>query len=151
MITILSNCVFMTMSNPPAWSKTVEWVLHRCSFSNSCLVILLLTCVLHNCFIDMFLLVFIPLRQQSKCCPEVSVLDRLHSFEIHGIGWISWWSAWRKYLSVLFITGQMTGWMNSGTDHCKYSHTDIKLKFLPNTRSYLKTKHVLNKSSACLN
>lgn len=28
MITILSNCVFMTMSNPPAWSKTVEWVLH---------------------------------------------------------------------------------------------------------------------------
>uniref|UniRef100_A0A4W6C353 Sodium channel protein n=1 Tax=Lates calcarifer TaxID=8187 RepID=A0A4W6C353_LATCA len=26
MITILSNCVFMTMSNPPAWSKTVEYV-----------------------------------------------------------------------------------------------------------------------------
>ncbi|XP_068160876.1 sodium channel protein type 4 subunit alpha A [Antennarius striatus] len=26
MITILANCVFMTMSNPPAWSKTVEYV-----------------------------------------------------------------------------------------------------------------------------
>nr|XP_023691497.1 sodium channel protein type 4 subunit alpha B-like isoform X3 [Paramormyrops kingsleyae] len=26
MVTILSNCVFMTMSNPPAWSKTVEYV-----------------------------------------------------------------------------------------------------------------------------
>nr|XP_057934255.1 sodium channel protein type 4 subunit alpha A [Doryrhamphus excisus] len=26
MITILSNCVFMTMSNPPAWSKNVEYV-----------------------------------------------------------------------------------------------------------------------------
>ncbi|XP_051968437.1 sodium channel protein type 4 subunit alpha A isoform X2 [Xyrauchen texanus] len=26
MITILSNCVFMTMSNPPAWSKIVEYV-----------------------------------------------------------------------------------------------------------------------------
>lgn len=26
MITILSNCVFMTMGNPPAWSKTVEYV-----------------------------------------------------------------------------------------------------------------------------
>uniref|UniRef100_A0A7N6BJG1 Sodium channel protein n=1 Tax=Anabas testudineus TaxID=64144 RepID=A0A7N6BJG1_ANATE len=26
MITILSNCVFMTMSNPPTWSKTVEYV-----------------------------------------------------------------------------------------------------------------------------
>ncbi|XP_072229179.1 sodium channel protein type 4 subunit alpha A [Leuresthes tenuis] len=26
MLTILSNCVFMTMSNPPAWSKTVEYV-----------------------------------------------------------------------------------------------------------------------------
>ncbi|XP_028423749.1 sodium channel protein type 4 subunit alpha A isoform X1 [Perca flavescens] len=26
MITILSNCVFMTLSNPPAWSKTVEYV-----------------------------------------------------------------------------------------------------------------------------
>ncbi|MFT7809510.1 sodium channel protein type 4 subunit alpha A-like [Arapaima gigas] len=26
MITILTNCVFMTMSNPPAWSKTVEYV-----------------------------------------------------------------------------------------------------------------------------
>ncbi|XP_046888496.1 sodium channel protein type 4 subunit alpha A [Hypomesus transpacificus] len=26
MITILSNCVFMTMSNPPPWSKTVEYV-----------------------------------------------------------------------------------------------------------------------------
>ncbi|XP_061613084.1 sodium channel protein type 4 subunit alpha A [Phyllopteryx taeniolatus] len=25
MITILSNCVFMTMSNPPAWSKNVEY------------------------------------------------------------------------------------------------------------------------------
>lgn len=24
MITILTNCVFMTMSNPPAWSKNVE-------------------------------------------------------------------------------------------------------------------------------
>ncbi|XP_076007885.1 sodium channel protein type 4 subunit alpha A [Genypterus blacodes] len=26
MLTILANCVFMTMSNPPAWSKTVEYV-----------------------------------------------------------------------------------------------------------------------------
>nr|AVX46624.1 sodium channel voltage gated type IV alpha A [Apteronotus albifrons] len=26
MITILSNCIFMTMSSPPAWSKTVEYV-----------------------------------------------------------------------------------------------------------------------------
>ncbi|KAL2078644.1 hypothetical protein ACEWY4_026329 [Coilia grayii] len=26
MVTILANCVFMTMSNPPAWSKTVEYV-----------------------------------------------------------------------------------------------------------------------------
>uniref|UniRef100_A0A8C6PZI2 Sodium channel protein n=1 Tax=Nothobranchius furzeri TaxID=105023 RepID=A0A8C6PZI2_NOTFU len=26
MLTILSNCVFMTMSNPPAWSKTVEYI-----------------------------------------------------------------------------------------------------------------------------
>uniref|UniRef100_A0A3P9GYS8 Sodium channel protein n=1 Tax=Oryzias latipes TaxID=8090 RepID=A0A3P9GYS8_ORYLA len=26
MITILSNCVMMTMSNPPAWSKTIEYV-----------------------------------------------------------------------------------------------------------------------------
>uniref|UniRef100_A0AAR2KF84 Sodium channel protein n=1 Tax=Pygocentrus nattereri TaxID=42514 RepID=A0AAR2KF84_PYGNA len=26
MITILANCVFMTMSNPPTWSKTVEYV-----------------------------------------------------------------------------------------------------------------------------
>ncbi|XP_062381964.1 sodium channel protein type 4 subunit alpha A [Sardina pilchardus] len=26
MITILANCVFMTMSNPPPWSKTVEYV-----------------------------------------------------------------------------------------------------------------------------
>ncbi|XP_056143517.1 sodium channel protein type 4 subunit alpha B-like [Lampris incognitus] len=26
MVTILSNCVFMTMSDPPAWSKTVEYV-----------------------------------------------------------------------------------------------------------------------------
>ncbi|XP_029953820.1 sodium channel protein type 4 subunit alpha A [Salarias fasciatus] len=26
MLTILSNCVFMTMSNPPPWSKTVEYV-----------------------------------------------------------------------------------------------------------------------------
>ncbi|XP_034049280.1 sodium channel protein type 4 subunit alpha A [Thalassophryne amazonica] len=26
MLTILSNCVFMTMSNPPAWSKIVEYV-----------------------------------------------------------------------------------------------------------------------------
>uniref|UniRef100_A0A3P9A0X8 Sodium channel protein n=1 Tax=Esox lucius TaxID=8010 RepID=A0A3P9A0X8_ESOLU len=26
MLTILSNCVFMTMSDPPAWSKTVEYV-----------------------------------------------------------------------------------------------------------------------------
>ncbi|XP_036409073.1 sodium channel protein type 4 subunit alpha B [Megalops cyprinoides] len=26
MVTILSNCVFMTLSNPPAWSKTVEYV-----------------------------------------------------------------------------------------------------------------------------
>ncbi|XP_060950417.1 sodium channel protein type 4 subunit alpha A isoform X2 [Limanda limanda] len=26
MITIMANCVFMTMSNPPAWSKTVEYV-----------------------------------------------------------------------------------------------------------------------------
>ncbi|XP_056152684.1 sodium channel protein type 4 subunit alpha A [Lampris incognitus] len=26
MLTILSNCAFMTMSNPPAWSKTVEYV-----------------------------------------------------------------------------------------------------------------------------
>ncbi|XP_041941639.1 sodium channel protein type 4 subunit alpha B-like [Alosa sapidissima] len=26
MITILANCVFMTMSDPPAWSKTVEYV-----------------------------------------------------------------------------------------------------------------------------
>ncbi|NWQ84236.1 SCN4A protein, partial [Columbina picui] len=25
MITILTNCVFMTMSNPPAWSKNVEY------------------------------------------------------------------------------------------------------------------------------
>lgn len=24
MITILTNCVFMTMSNPPSWSKDVE-------------------------------------------------------------------------------------------------------------------------------
>ncbi|XP_026180481.1 sodium channel protein type 4 subunit alpha B isoform X1 [Mastacembelus armatus] len=26
MVTILTNCVFMTMSDPPAWSKTVEYV-----------------------------------------------------------------------------------------------------------------------------
>ncbi|XP_072531284.1 sodium channel protein type 4 subunit alpha B [Salminus brasiliensis] len=26
MVTILSNCVFMTMSNPPAWSKNMEYV-----------------------------------------------------------------------------------------------------------------------------
>uniref|UniRef100_A0A8C7TVF7 Sodium channel protein n=1 Tax=Oncorhynchus mykiss TaxID=8022 RepID=A0A8C7TVF7_ONCMY len=26
MLTIMSNCVFMTMSDPPAWSKTVEYV-----------------------------------------------------------------------------------------------------------------------------
>ncbi|XP_030629759.1 sodium channel protein type 4 subunit alpha A [Chanos chanos] len=26
MVTILTNCVFMTMSNPPSWSKTVEYV-----------------------------------------------------------------------------------------------------------------------------
>ncbi|XP_041827493.1 sodium channel protein type 4 subunit alpha B-like [Melanotaenia boesemani] len=26
MLTILANCVFMTMSDPPAWSKTVEYV-----------------------------------------------------------------------------------------------------------------------------
>ncbi|XP_063076806.1 sodium channel protein type 4 subunit alpha A [Engraulis encrasicolus] len=26
MVTILANCVFMTMSNPPPWSKTVEYV-----------------------------------------------------------------------------------------------------------------------------
>ncbi|XP_062342064.1 sodium channel protein type 4 subunit alpha B isoform X2 [Osmerus eperlanus] len=26
MVTILANCVFMTMSDPPAWSKTVEYV-----------------------------------------------------------------------------------------------------------------------------
>lgn len=24
MVTILTNCVFMTMSNPPSWSKHVE-------------------------------------------------------------------------------------------------------------------------------
>lgn len=29
MLTILTNCVFMTMSDPPAWSKIVECVYSR--------------------------------------------------------------------------------------------------------------------------
>lgn len=53
------------------------------------------------CFLlaGMFLLVFIPLRPHAKCCQEALLSDLLHSFEIHGIGWISWWSAWREYLN----------------------------------------------------
>lgn len=54
-------------------------------------------------FSDMFLQEFILLRLQSKCYQEVSVLVLLHSFEIHGTGWISWWSAWRKYLKVVLF------------------------------------------------
>ncbi|KAI5609746.1 sodium channel protein type 4 subunit alpha A isoform X1 [Silurus asotus] len=34
MITILSNCVFMTMSNPPAWSKTVEYLTEFVDLGN---------------------------------------------------------------------------------------------------------------------
>lgn len=96
MITILSNCVFMTMSNPPAWSKTVEWVWpaffgHLKCFTPLTRVVLP--------FLGMFLLASTPLRQRSKCCLEVSVLDLLHSYETHGTGWISWWSVWRKCIN----------------------------------------------------
>ena len=73
-------------------------LLYYCCILPSVIFILnLLQLMVHIFLAGMFLLVFIPLRQWPKCCLEDSVLDHLHSFEIHGIGWISWWSAWRKY------------------------------------------------------
>uniref|UniRef100_A0A3B4AKX0 Sodium channel protein n=1 Tax=Periophthalmus magnuspinnatus TaxID=409849 RepID=A0A3B4AKX0_9GOBI len=62
MITILSNCVFMTMSNPPAWSKTVEYVSPSCTMK----IHLFPLNSVYYLFIGMFLLAFIHLRRQSK-------------------------------------------------------------------------------------
>lgn len=64
-------------------------------------------------YLGMFLLASTPLRQRSKCCLEGSVLDLLHSFETHGIGWISWWSVWRKCnITALFVCRAVVSFEN---------------------------------------